>query len=340
MANTPVPQNGQPWSRSQVPPRPLPPRPAPPLPYGMPPSPFLFNPYIPGVFQPPIDPDTAWLNEFASIHLAQTKHQEETSSLPTMREIRLTLFTALRRIRECRHLHEEMERFALMHQDTSVDPHVRTRSKLQFDRRNEILTRTWADLQEQYNDFFGDEAQLSRVKAIIRRIHRKKLYRRKAKKSTQAHRAVLHGLQAADSEAITTDSPEDIKVSTQSHHQHLQHLRSKLQLLIDLKAARGGANAQPIDKHVAEFIASHAPQPRREKSVDVPQVAQEKPTQANTLPLRDEDMTMDSLVAVRQAWDAFLTSKGGSRIPPHFVTPPQAPTSPWQQYVQEPNASI
>ncbi|CAK4648435.1 unnamed protein product [Aphanomyces euteiches] len=233
-----------------------------------------------------------------------------------------------------------MERFALMHQDTSVDPHVRTRSKLQFDRRNEILTRTWADLQEQYNDFFGDEAQLSRVKAIIRRIHRKKLYRRKAKKSTQAHRAVLHGLQAADSEAITTDSPEDIKVSTQSHHQHLQHLRSKLQLLIDLKAARGGANAQPIDKHVAEFIASHAPQPRREKSVDVPQVAQEKPTQANTLPLRDEDMTMDSLVAVRQAWDAFLTSKGGSRIPPHFVTPPQAPTSPWQQYVQEPNASI
>ncbi|KAG9407233.1 hypothetical protein AC1031_001929 [Aphanomyces cochlioides] len=316
MANTPVPQNGHPWSRAQVPPRPLPPRPAPPLPYGMSPSPFLFNPYVPGVFQPPIDPDTAWLNEFASIHLAQTKHQDETTSLPTMREIRLTLFTALRRIRECRHLHQEMERFAMTHQDTSVDTHIRTRSKLQFDRRNEILTRTWADLQEQYNDFFGDEAQLSRVKAMIRRIHRKKLYRRKAKKSTQAHRTVLHGLQAANIEAITTDSPEDIKASTQNHHQHLQHLRSKLQFLIDLKATRGGANAQPIDKHVTEFIASHAPQPRQEKGVDVLQVAQEKPAQANTLPLREEDMTVDSLVAVRQAWDAFLTSKGGSRIPP------------------------
>ncbi|CAH0480101.1 unnamed protein product [Peronospora belbahrii] len=50
-------------------------------------------------------------------------------------------------------------------------------------------------------------------------------------------------------------------------------------------------------------------------------------------------LTMDALIAVRRAWDAFIVlpqTPGASAIPPHFVPPPPAPSIQWAVYVAIP----
>ncbi|CAI5744115.1 unnamed protein product [Peronospora destructor] len=52
--------------------------------------------------------------------------------------------------------------------------------------------------------------------------------------------------------------------------------------------------------------------------------------------LDPETLTIDALITVRRAWDAFIAfpqTLGASTIPPHFVPPPPAPSVQWAEYV-------
>lgn len=48
-----------------------------------------------------------------------------------------------------------------------------------------------------------------------------------------------------------------------------------------------------------------------------------------------ETLTLDALISVRRAWDAYIVyprTPGASTIPPHFVTPPSNPSPSWFAY--------
>ncbi|CAI5735688.1 unnamed protein product [Hyaloperonospora brassicae] len=52
--------------------------------------------------------------------------------------------------------------------------------------------------------------------------------------------------------------------------------------------------------------------------------------------LDPETLTMEALIAVRRAWDAYIVyphTPGASTIPPHYVPPPSAPSVQWAAYV-------
>ncbi|ETV66681.1 hypothetical protein, variant [Aphanomyces astaci] len=188
---------------NHLPPTSWPPR-APPLP---PPSglpPYMYRSYghpppyfFPPPSLPPMDPDSAWLAQFSAHHLPSHETPPRTPPPTTMRGVRQTLLECLQRIRECKSLQEEMDRFATAYTTTRDEFHnlpARARTKLHYERRRAALTETLTRLRTQYSSFFGDDTALRQATSMAKRIHRKKLYRRNMKHHRQVHRHVLDGL--------------------------------------------------------------------------------------------------------------------------------------------------
>ncbi|RHY22768.1 hypothetical protein DYB25_006997 [Aphanomyces astaci] len=170
-----------------------------------------------------------------------------------------------------------MDRFATAYTTTHDEFHnlpARARTKLHYERRRTALTETLTRLRTQYSSFFGDDTALRQATSMAKRIHRKKLYRRNIKHHRQVHRRA-------------------------SIRMKLDHICHKLKLLQQLKASRGSTNEDDDDgvtRDVTAFLTNKTVQKTANPTLELPQH-----TEATTRlhPLFDQDMTMESLVAVR-----------------------------------------
>ncbi|RHX98440.1 hypothetical protein DYB36_003261 [Aphanomyces astaci] len=224
-----------------------------------------------------MDPDSAWLAQFSAHHLPSHETPPRTPPPTTMRGVRQTLLECLQRIRECKSLQEEMDRFATAYTTTRDEFHnlpARARTKLHYERRRAALTETLTKLRTQYSSFFGDDTALRQATSMAKRIHRKKLYQRNMKHHRQVHRHA-------------------------SIRMKLDHICHKLTLLQQLKASRGSTNEDDDDgvtRDVTAFLTNKTVQKTANPTLELPQH-----TEATTRlhPLFDQDMTMESLVAVR-----------------------------------------
>ncbi|ETW00474.1 hypothetical protein H310_07091 [Aphanomyces invadans] len=300
----------------------------------------------------PVDPDAAWLAQFSAQHLRP--HDSPPSA--TLRDVRQTVLDCLRRIRECKNLQEEMDRFAATFRAADdIDAVLLTRAaraKLQYERRRATLIDTFAQLRTQYTLFFEDEEPLRQVTSMARRVRRKKQYRRRAKQQRQIHRYVLESITSTTHERpAPPPTPHEASVPSVSVRMQLDNTCNMLKLLQQLRAARGDDGADNLTAVVKDFLArvshtlhppsaSFGPNRSAESNPRHTQTPLESlPTSPARLhhPLNAHEMTMETLVGVRRAWDAYLSGRGGSRIPPHFVVPP-APSSrdassPWHAYL-------
>lgn len=74
---------------------------------------------------------------------------------------------------------------------------------------------------------------------------------------------------------------------------------------------------------------------REEKQEAGPEEIQAAPVVTAKDSLNPETLTIDALISVRRAWDAYIVyprTSGASTIPPHFVTPPSNPSPSWLAY--------
>ncbi|RLO00440.1 hypothetical protein DYB28_006601 [Aphanomyces astaci] len=171
-----------------------------------------------------------------------------------------------------------MDRFATAYTTTHDEFHnlpARARTKLHYERRRTALTETLTRLRTQYSSFFGDDTALRQATSMAKRIHRKKLYRRNIKHHRQVHRRA-------------------------SIRMKLDHICHKLKLLQQLKASRGSTKGNEDDdgvtRDVTAFLTNKAVQKTATSTLELPQHLE---ATARRHPLLDQDMTMESLVAVR-----------------------------------------
>ncbi|KAF0691931.1 Aste57867_16927 [Aphanomyces stellatus] len=335
--------NRPPWGR------PPPPRSRPPFGFHAPPPYYMFH-HMPPL--PPPDPDPAWVAQFSAQHLPPSPGTKVDLSAPprtTMRAVRESLVGALQIVRECKYLQDDLNQLASTYAHAATnDLHTRTRCKLQYDRRREVLATKLASLRAHDAAFFGDKEILHRTTAMAKRVHRKKLYRRKVKQRTHAERRIRDGIQGpSDDAATTTARAHAQEAMATTAHRRLDDARqltcAKVDLLLQLKAARGAAPNED-DVVARAFIARH--HRRRQAAVEtpLPSVDEATPTSLPSRPrvtsiLHADEMTMESLVALRWAWDAYLVNRGGTRIPPHFVDPPVAPTPAWAVFARQPHST-
>ncbi|OQR84665.1 hypothetical protein ACHHYP_13068 [Achlya hypogyna] len=334
---------------------------APQLP-GLPPRGIHFGPPPPRPHAPPrfVDPDSVWLRQFTDRHIHPTN--PEPPAEITMQKLRQNIAWGLKTVKECKLLQRDMAHLeaALASQK---DDHGHARAKLQLDRRAAALHNGMEQLRAFDATFFKDTETYTKALRLAKRVAKKKKYRQVLRQRTKAQTVILKGLDSPpDAPVAASVPPTEVAESTLPNlHRRIpfkvpaspsakspltakqrmrnEALSTRVRLLLELKqkrclqawtAADEAAQTAVADVQAARTQAMRPPSPPPAQAI-----APEPTTPQPVFPLHEAQMTMDSLVAVRFAWDSHLVFDGkGSRIPPHMVDPPTAPSQAWQPFME------
>ncbi|EQC42187.1 hypothetical protein SDRG_01026 [Saprolegnia diclina VS20] len=323
------------------------------------PPPRAFRPPPPRAYGPPplrayaaprfVDPDAVWVQQFEA-------RQARTPPAPpmTVQDVREKLAWGLQTVRECKLLQQDLAHLAATWPHD--DDRATTRTKLQWDRRCATLDSHMEKLRAFHASFFEDSDAFAAHRRLVQRVAKKTRYRKALRQRRKAEAIIAKGLQPpkADELALPTESttPMDPATTTEdavpqpSNQQQMKHeaLSKRLRLLLELKKQRSAqltADDVAAQTEASEVLAARDALMAARKRPPPPPLAvdeQQSPVAPKTIafPLRAAKMTMESLVAVRFAWDAFLVYDGtGTRIPPYMVDPPAEPSEGWQLYYHQ-----
>ncbi|KDO35385.1 hypothetical protein SPRG_00234 [Saprolegnia parasitica CBS 223.65] len=321
----------------------------PPRAYG-PPPPRAYRP-LPRAYATPrfVDPDSVWVQQFEA-------RQVRTPPAPptTVQAVREKLAWGLQTVRECKLLQHDLAHLAATWPHD--DERAMTRTKLQWDRRCATLNSHMEKLRAFQTSFFDDSDAHATLRRLVQRVAKKTRYRKALRQRRKAEAIIAKGLQLAqvDDLASTTESTmattpamtNEDPVPQPSNRQQMKReaLSKRLRLLLELKKQRSvqlTADDIAAQTEASAVLAARDALMAARKRPPPPPLAldeQQSPVAPKKMafPLREAKMTMESLVAVRFAWDAFLVYDGtGTRIPPCMVDPPAEPSEGWQPYYHQ-----
>ncbi|KAJ8571367.1 hypothetical protein ON010_g5469 [Phytophthora cinnamomi] len=284
-----------------VPPRPPPPPPRPPV----------------------VDAEQAWLDNFRRTHcnlVDTSKMIAESSGEPPLRWLRRRVARAQKLTEQLKEAATELAAVEMRLESLSAnyeeghgyrDAAVAVeapRLRVQRERKLAACESLKKEL-EAMNATSGlfPEQQLAEIRLFAARVIKKKAYRKRAKQRRRAEASIRRAVGSFKSECATPiyeDNPTpDTALKTAEGSQH--------DVILPLQHAKAdSAEKQPVP------CLSASPSTLKQY-------------------LDPETLTIDTLIAVRRAWDSYIVfpqTPGASTIPPHFVPPPSTPSPKWTMY--------
>ncbi|KAL3672812.1 hypothetical protein V7S43_002101 [Phytophthora oleae] len=179
------------------------------------------------------------------------------------------------------------------------------RLRVQRERKLAVCESLKTELEEM-NATAGlfPEKQLAEIRAFAARVQKKKAYRKRAKQRRRAAASIRRAVGSNTLEKAKQTADDEARISPTEES-------------VESKEA---PDEKVCSSPYLRTQAPHSPAPGRKS-----------PNQS----LHPETLTIDTLIAVRRAWDAYIVfpqTVGASTIPPHFVPPPPTPTAQWAVY--------
>uniref|UniRef100_A0AAV1US10 Uncharacterized protein n=1 Tax=Peronospora matthiolae TaxID=2874970 RepID=A0AAV1US10_9STRA len=306
-------------------PRPPPPPPRhllpPPLFFSVPPGRALYPLHVVPPVPPPLPPrplsvqlkDQLWLKAFKETHCLLQEERQGPSlagrgKAPPLRALRRNIAQTQKTLK---HLEVAANALAVLEKKLETCSSIygqgeaKGESRCLWQQQREEKAAECERLAEQLKERHGElglfpTEEFAAVCKFAQRVAKKKAYRKRAK---VRRRVVLRDRRALDL------VKEDDKM--------LSPIAGKKEML-----AESTVQIPPLVVRTREKA-------RTESATVVESRVVEQSLDPTTL-------TMKTLIAVRRAWDAYIVypnTPGASTIPPHFVSPPSAPSIQWAAYV-------